>query len=63
VSPFFQQNPVRLFSSSSPLGGIDPKIDYYKVLGLQMGASDSQIKQGFYKLAKEHHPDAIKGKS
>lgn len=56
-------NQMRCFSSSSPLGGIDPKIDYYKVLGLQMGASDSQIKQNFYKMAKEHHPDASKGKS
>jgi molecular chaperone DnaJ len=33
------------------------KRDYYDVLGLKRGASDSDIKSAFRRLAKEHHPD------
>ncbi len=32
-------------------------MDYYKILGLEKGASDSEIKSSYRKLAKEHHPD------
>jgi len=31
--------------------------DYYKVLGLQKGASESEIKKAYRKLAVKHHPD------
>lgn len=30
---------------------------YYKALGLEYGATKSEIKKAFYKLAKVHHPD------
>src|ERR1035437_7084213 len=32
-------------------------IDYYKILGLDKSASDSDIKKAFRKLARKHHPD------
>ncbi len=35
--------------------------DFYKVLGLQPTASDSEIKRTFKDLAKRHHPDRNKG--
>ena len=31
--------------------------DYYKILGLNKGASDSEIKKAYRRLAKEYHPD------
>lgn len=33
------------------------KRDYYEVLGIQKGASDSEIKKAYRKLAKQYHPD------
>lgn len=33
------------------------KRDYYEVLGLQKGATDSEIKSAYRKLAKKYHPD------
>ena len=33
--------------------------DYYDVLGLKKGASDSEIKKSYRKLAREHHPDMV----
>ncbi|GAB3009640.1 J domain-containing protein [Niabella terrae] len=32
-------------------------IDYYKVLGLEKGASEDEIKKAYRKLARKHHPD------
>jgi curved DNA-binding protein len=32
-------------------------MDYYKVLGIQPGASDDDIKKAYRKLASKHHPD------
>ncbi len=39
----------------------EQKRDCYEVLGLKKGASDSEIKKAFYKLAKQYHPDANPG--
>lgn len=33
------------------------KRDYYEVLGIQKGASESEIKQAFRKLSRQYHPD------
>ena len=31
--------------------------DYYKILGVDRGASEEEIKKAFRKLAHQHHPD------
>lgn len=33
------------------------KEDYYKVLGIEKGATDSDIKKAYRKMAKQYHPD------
>lgn len=35
--------------------------DYYKILGVNKGASKDEIKKAFHKLAHTHHPDKNKG--
>ncbi len=35
--------------------------DYYKVLGVEKGASQDEIKKAFRKLAHQHHPDKSTG--
>ena len=37
------------------------KRDFYEVLGIQMGASDDEIKKAFRKMAKQYHPDLHPG--
>ena len=36
------------------------KIDYYKVLGLEKGASVEEVKRAYKRLAKKYHPDISK---
>jgi DnaJ family protein A protein 2 len=34
-------------------------MDFYEVLGLKKGATESDIKKAYYKLARENHPDKV----
>jgi len=41
----------------------NPKVDYYKILGVTKDATESEIKKMYYKLALQYHPDKTGGKT
>ena len=55
--------PKRTFwgGKKEPPPDFDPEKDYYKVLGLSKSASDKDIKNMYYKLCYEYHPDRTGG--
>lgn len=48
--------PSRCISTSRTLSAKD----FYKILGVDKGASQKDIKKAYYELAKKHHPDTNK---
>ncbi|MCE9577596.1 MAG: DnaJ domain-containing protein [Deltaproteobacteria bacterium] len=40
---------------------IDPRVDHYKVLGVDAKASADEIKKAYRRLAKQNHPDSTGG--
>lgn len=55
------RNIIRLTKWRFSTSTFNANKDYYKILGLEKTASDSQIKSAYYKLAKKYHPDHNKG--
>ena len=51
---------IQDFSSMDAMYAKQPnKADYYKVLELQPGANEQEIKSAFRKMAKKYHPDRL----
>lgn len=54
--PILYSQNLRNFKSSSVLSAKD----YYKILGTDRNASQSDLKKAYFKKAKEYHPDVNK---
>jgi len=52
--------PVPRLTSRPSLCAARGADDYYKVLGVEKGASDAEVKKAFYQKAKQYHPDSNK---
>ena len=60
---FFGQNFFPRMAFSSLGQDFDPKVDYWKVLGVKPGANEKEIKIAYYKMAQKYHPDKTGGKT
>lgn len=44
-------------SNGNPFGYTEDKSKYYKILGVNSGATKEEIKKAYRELVKQHHPD------
>jgi curved DNA-binding protein CbpA len=51
------------FNKRGVMMDFDSSKDYYKVLGVDLNATEKQIKEAYHKLAKKYHPDLNQGKT
>lgn len=53
--------PRDFFRGRTAVSGMDPRKNYYEVLGVSENATDDQIRKAFRRLAKKYHPDVNPG--
>ncbi|CAN1178522.1 Chaperone protein dnaJ 8, chloroplastic [Linum perenne] len=53
-----RRNSSRMFSAASYSSSV---MDPYKTLRIQPGATESEVRKAFWKLALQYHPDVCKG--